>query len=422
MTEHVVSLQEARSIVEQHAAELRPHSQEMVSLLESNRRVLSEEICADRDFPPFPRAIRDGYAMLAADLAHAPARLKVVGEIRAGQSGSFAIHSGEAAEIMTGAPLPEGADAVVMVEYTRRDGGHVVIERAVESGENFVPRGAEAKPGDVLLAPGHRMDFVAVAMAASVGKSVVQVYARPRVAVLATGDEIVETTAVPEPHQIRNSNTYSLAVQVRDAGAEPVLVPVAPDEPQRLRELLREGLGCDLLLITGGVSMGKYDLVEQELSKFGADFFFTGAKIQPGKPVVFGQAERQLDMQKPASGAGRERNIQRTFFLGLPGNPISTMVTFELFARPLINALSGAPAGKLRFLRARLKSEIRTKTGLTRFLPGRLSGEYDNVTVEFVPWKGSGDLAAQSRANCYIVVPPDRESIRTGEAVDVMLR
>jgi len=182
-----------------------------------------------------------------------------------------------------------------------------------------------------------------------------------------------------------------------------MLLPIAPDEPERLRELITDGLEADLLLLTGGVSMGKYDLVEQVLADFKAEFFFTGAKIQPGKPVVFGRV--------PGSAK---------YFFGLPGNPVSTMVTFELFVRPIIYALAGATPQKLFFLRAQLKSEIKTKTGLKRFLPAMLSGEFEQAEVELMPWQGSGDIAATARANCYVVIPPDRESIAAGEWVAVL--
>ena len=186
-----------------------------------------------------------------------------------------------------------------------------------------------------------------------------------------------------------------------------MLLPIAPDEPERLRELIMDGLEADLLLLTGGVSMGKYDLVEQVLTDFKAEFFFTGAQIQPGKPIVFGRVP---------VGEGAK------YFLGLPGNPVSTMVTFELFARPMIEALSGALPQKLVFLSARLKSEIKTKTGLKRFLPAMLSGEFENAEVDLLPWQGSGDIAATARANCYIVIPPDRDKIAAGEWVAAMKR
>ena len=408
----VLSFEEARHLVEQHALGVRPGELETVDLLAGLGRVLAEGIVADRDFPPFARATRDGYAVRAADLAELPARLEVRGEVKAGdwpELGKCAVGNGKAVGIMTGAPLPEGADAVVMAEYTSlvdKTAGTAVeveIQRGVKPGENFVPRGAEARTGQLLLDRGRRLDHAGIAIAASAGKSRVQVFRKPRVAVLSTGDEVVEIDAAPGPAQIRNSNSYSLAAQVQEAGGDPVRLAIAPDERGRLRELIEEGLGCDLLLLAGGVSMGKYDLVEQVLGELKAEFYFTGAEIQPGRPVVFGSCGKK-------------------YFFGLPGNPVSTMVTFELFARPMIEASAGITPQPLIFLRARLKSEIRTKTGLKRFLPAVLSGEFENAEVELARWQGSGDIAALARANCYVVIPPDRERIEAGELVPVLMR
>jgi molybdopterin molybdotransferase len=411
---------------------VRPGEVETLDLLAAVGRVLAEAILADRDFPPFDRATRDGYAVGAEDLAQIPTRLQIVGEIKAGDwpdPATCVVAHGQAAGIMTGAPLPSGADAVVMVEHTSPAGAFVEVRRAVSRGENFVPRGSEARAGQLLLDRGRRLDHAGIAIAASVGRSRVQVFRKPRVAVLSTGDELVGIDATPAPAQIRNSNSYSLAAQVQAAGAEAVRLPIAPDERTRLRALIEEGLSCDLLLLTGGVSMGKYDLVEQVLAELKAEFYFTGAEIQPGKPVVFGSCgscragapARLLTSEAPSARPGVFAPNKKYFF-GLPGNPVSTMVTFELFARPMIEALSGLPPQPLIFLRARLKSEIRTKTGLKRFLPAVLSGGFENAEVELARWQGSGDIAALARANCYAVIPPDRERIEAGEWVPLLMR
>jgi molybdopterin molybdotransferase len=338
-----------------------------------------------------------------------------VGEVRAGAEAEIsAIQTGQTVSIMTGAAVPSGADAVVMVEFTSPTGNRVEVRRSVVVGENIVPLGAEGKRGTEMLAPGTRLDFAGVAVAAAVGRSRLLVHAKPRVAVLSTGDEVVDIDILPGPNQIRNSNIYSLAVQIVAAGGQPVLLPIAPDEVGRLRELLQEGLESDLLLIAGGVSMGKYDLVEQALAELNAEFFFTGAQIQPGKPVVFGSI--------PYIVPGGANVGEQKYFLGLPGNPISTMVCFELFARPLIEVLAGMRPRKLAFIYASLKTAIKTKLGLKRFLPANLSGEFEHSEVALVPWQGSGDLSAVARSNCYIVVPPDRERIEAGEFVPVLLR
>jgi molybdopterin molybdotransferase len=414
----VVSFEEARHIVEQHAIKVPSRETETVDLLSSAGRILAEAIVADRDFPPFPRATRDGYAVRALDVAEVPAKLELTGEIKAGDSPSSSSNVGErqAVAIMTGAPVPSGADAVVMVEYTSQGGNSVEIKRGVKSGENFVPRGAEARQGQMLLDRGMRLDQAGIAIAASVGRSWLQVFRKPRIAVLATGDEIIAIDQIPGPAQIRNSNTYSLATQIQNAGGEAVLLPTAPDEATRLRSLIEEGFKSDLLLLAGGVSMGKYDLVEQVLGELQAEFYFTGAQIQPGRPVVFGSCRLQT-----RAGAAVPQSDTRYFF-GLPGNPVSTMVTFELFVRPMIVALGGGAPRQLIFLKARLKSDVRTKTGLTRFLPAVLSGEFEDTEVGLARWQGSGDIAALAGANCYLVVPPDREQIGAGEWVSVMMR
>ena len=440
----VLSFEDARHLVEQHAASARPRGKELVALLDSQGLILAEPVLADRNFPPFPRATRDGYAVHAADLEMLPATLQVIGEIRAGAAAdaTFKLQPGQAASIMTGAPAPAGSDAVVMVEYTSRQDNQVTITKTIAVGDNIVPIAAEAQRGDRLLSPGVRLDHAAIALAASVGRSRLLAYSKPRVAVLATGDELVDIDVPPTTTQIRNSNTYSLAAQIQAAGGEPLLLPIAPDEPERLRELIAEGLEADLLLLSGGVSMGKYDLVEPALAEFKAEFFFTGVQIQPGRPAVFGRIPygarapaRESEVNQEAlkvrsfSPAGKPQKDSpalspesHKYFFGLPGNPVSTMVTFELFAKPMLQALTGMTPKKLIFLHARLKSEIKTKPGLKRFLPATLSGEFEQTEVELVRWQGSGDIAATGTANCYIVIPPDRDRIAPGEWVPILMR
>jgi len=407
----MLSFEQARHVVEEHASRLGPPRKEGLSLVDSIGRVLAEPVVADRNFPPFPRATRDGYAVRAADLRSLPATLAIVGEIKAGADVTIQVGSGQAAAIMTGAPVPAGADSVVMVEYASLQGGRVEIRRGTAVGENIVAQGAEAKLGERLLSPGVRLDAAAIALASAVGKSHPLVYLKPRVAALATGDEVVDVDVAPAPQQIRNSNSYSLAAQIRAAGGEPLLLPIAPDEAARLRELISDALDADLLLLSGGVSAGRYDFVEQVLGELKAEFFFTGVQIQPGRPVVFGRLPRSANR-----GSGGR------YFFGLPGNPVSTMVTFELFVKPVVEALAGMLPAKLVFLHAKLKSEVKTKTGLRRFLPAVLSGEFDQGEVELLPWHGSGDIAATARANCYVVITPDREKIAAGEWVPVLLR
>jgi molybdopterin molybdotransferase len=445
----VLSFEAAYELVQEHCRQIlqaEQPSSEQVPLVQTIGRILAEPVPADRDFPPFPRATRDGYAVRAADLkSGTTTTLRVVGQVRAGQSYDLPVAAGETVEIMTGAVVPAGADAVVMLEYTERkttaandetaegkksgpesteDGDDNILDiadenpataevpkaeelveilRAVTTGENVVPAGAEAKAGMELLPRGIRLGAAQIALAAAAGKASVSVCRKPRVAILSTGDELVEVAEKPGPSQIRNSNSYSLAALVAECGGEPVQLPIAPDEEAKLIELIEEGLKADMLVLSGGVSMGKFDLVEQALHNLGAQFFFTGALIQPGKPVVFGE-------------------VRGTPFFGLPGNPVSVMVTFTLFARPMVEALAGAEPGRMRSAQARLRKEFTTKTGLTRFLPAMLKGELYDSEVEVVPWQGSGDMLAGARANCYLVVPPDREKLAKGEMVTVVMR
>lgn len=401
----ILSFTEARKCVEDHAAKLpKPKSVETgVATIGWKPWVLAEDIVADRDFPPFDRSTRDGYAVRASDTGNLPVFLKLVGQIKAGQSYDKEVRAGECVEIMTGAPVPKGADGVVMVEYTKPDGDQIEIQRLVSSGENVVKQGTEAKAGAVLLTAGTRLDHAKHAVCASVGKAQVKVYEQPLVAIISTGDEIVSaTTYEVGPYQIRNSNSYSLASQAISAGAIVESGARVDDDAAKLRTAIEERLHADLLIFSGGVSMGKYDLVEQVLEELGAEFYFTGAKIQPGKPVVFGK-------------------VRGKYFFGLPGNPVSTMVTFELFVRPMIEALGGARLSPLRFTSALLKREFKTKTGLTRFLPAILSGGPEKPEVELVAWQGSGDIAAMSRANCYLVVPDDKEVLEAGSSATILL-
>jgi molybdopterin molybdotransferase len=376
---------------------------EVVPLSEARGRILAEDIAADRDYPPFNRSIRDGFAVRAEDVMAPPVELRLRGEIRAGGHFDGAIGTGECISIMTGAPLPAGADAVVMVEYTESLGDKVKIQRAVQAGENIVRRGSEAGSGACVLRRGRRLGAGELGLLATVGKSQVPVFARPVVAILPTGDEVVPVEQRPEWFQIRNSNATSLSAQIAAAGGTPRCLDIAPDRPEALRALIQEGLTADLLVMTGGVSVGKYDFVEQVLADFGAEFYFHSVALRPGKPLVFGSA------------AGK-------FFFGLPGNPISTFVTFALFARPAIGVLGGADFEPPLFLRARLGKPLQQRTGLTAFLPARVEGSSGEATVTTVAWQGSGDLVGVATANCFIVVHPEQTSLAAGDWADVMMK
>lgn len=403
-TRQALTFDQAREVVSARMSEFAPTpATESVSLASAQGRVVAKNICSDRDYPPFNRSARDGFAVHSSDVVHVPASLKVIGQTRAGELSRFSIENGETVEIMTGAPGPRGADAVVMWEYSTREGEYVKLGRGVPPGKNLIFRGSEAKAGDIILAKGETLEYPEVALLAATGHSEIDVYCQPQVAILATGDEVVEVTQDPESFQIRNSNAHALAAQVRRRGGEPKILPIAPDEINRTRELVEQGLEADMLLLSGGVSMGEYDFVERVLTELGAEFYFTQVLIQPGKPLVFGQ-------------------VAGTPVFGLPGNPISTMVTFEVFSRVALDYLAGRPDSPLPFLGARLLSEFKHKPLLTRFLPAQLAGEYGEVTVNPVKWQGSGDLVAFARANCFLVASADRASWAAGDWILVLPR
>lgn len=406
----VISFQAAREMVVEKVLayrQSRPRQFHNRPLRLANGCALALSVAADRDIPPFHRSTRDGYAVRSADLGSMPARLRCLGQARAGVAFDGTVGAGQCVEIMTGAPLPDGADAVVMVEYTRAEHHDVLIDRAVAANENVVLRGSEAPAGAVLLTPGTRLGYAELAMAAAVGCTTLDVCLPPRVAILPTGDEIVEVDATPGPYEIRNSNSVSLQAQVCAAGGQPHALGIAPDHTDYLRAMIVEGLKYDVLLLSGGVSAGKFDLVEPVLAHLGAEFFFDGVLIQPGKPLVFGRV------------AQAERD---TFIFGLPGNPLSTMVTFELFVRPALRLLAGELDVPLTFTRARLARDMRRKPGLTSFLPAHLEGNYFEPLVSPVEWKGSGDVASLMRANCFLVIPEQASELHTGEWVSVMMR
>jgi molybdopterin molybdotransferase len=361
-------------------------------------RVLAETVFADRDFPALARSVRDGFAVRAADL---PGELRVIGEVRAGERFAGEVGVGRAVAIMTGAPVPAGADAVVMVEHTVAMGGGVRIAQPAEPGQNINPRGSEASAGEPLLRAGKRLDYTDIALLATVGHERVRVYGMPVVAIVPTGDEVVEVGETPLDHQVRNSNAQALGAQVIRAGGRAKILPIARDRVEHTREIVERGLDCDLLLVSGGVSAGEYDVVKPVLRALGATFYFDRVLIQPGQPLAFG------------SVAGK-------FFFGLPGNPASTMVTFELFARAALELLGGQEEVPLWMPFARLTREFRHRPGLTRFLPARLSGDGAEVTPEVS--HGSGDIPAMTRANAFLVADPGRAEYAAGEWIRVLMK
>jgi len=388
-----------RIVIETVRPLVRSREPERVPFAQAYGRVLAEAVLADRDYPALRRSLRDGFAVRSSDL---PGVLTIRGEVRAGERMDASLATGEALEIMTGAPVPDEADAVVMVEHVDRIApDRVQIEQHAEPGQFINRSGSEAPRGSVLIPSGTRLDASHIATLAMSGHTSVAVLPRPAVAVLATGDEIVDVEERPAPHQIRNSNSYMLAALAEAAGGVATILPIARDTKDALRPLLVEGLRQDLLLISGGVSAGRYDLVKPVLGELGAMFLFERVRIQPGQPTAFGVVEG-----KPV--------------FGLPGNPGSSLVTFQLFARVAIELLTGKNEPMLPLLVSRFAAPFRHKPGLTRFLPAHLSA--DGSTVRHIAWQGSSDVPALAKANAFLVADHDREHWDAGDHIRVMLK
>ena len=318
-------------------------------------RILAENVLADRNYPPFHRSIRDGYALRASDATKPGARLRLIGESRAGVGFVGTVCPGDCVRILTGAPLPRGANSIVMQEYAHIDGDYVSFRASSRCGAAILFMPARRRVwARRFFARGARFSFAELARAAEVGHINVVAYKRPRVAILSSGDELIAADAKPGLFQIRNSNSISIAAQVALAGGEAVMLGIASDNVSDLVAHIKRGLECDLLVLSGGVSVGTYDLVEAALQELGAEIFFDAVALRPGKPVVFGWCQ-----EKPV--------------FGLPGNPVSTMVTFELFVRPAIELLSGTNPHAVPLFKAKLKHPIEEKAPLSHFLPARVS-------------------------------------------------
>ncbi|HZT59444.1 MAG TPA: gephyrin-like molybdotransferase Glp [Pyrinomonadaceae bacterium] len=401
----MIPVPEAVRIVVENSAALAP---ERVPLEEVLGRVLAEDVFADTDLPPFDRAQMDGYAVRSADLGGTPARLRVVGEAAAGRGWRGTLREGEAVRIMTGAPLPAGADGVQQVELTREteDGEFVLVERATEPGQFYVPRGSEIREGECVLRAGEEISAARMAVLASFGRARVSVARRPRVAVLATGTELVTVAEKPGADQIRDSNTYSLASYARLAGAEVERLPFASDDPELLKREIEDAASrSDVLVLSGGVSMGRYDFTKDALRALGAEIFFERVALRPGKPTVF----------------ARLPNQRRTLVFGLPGNPVSVSVTFNLFARAALRAMQGALSPALEEETATLARTTKGASERTSYLPAALStDDAGRLLAEPLKWGGSSDFVAFARATALLIVPADVKTLEAGSVVRVV--
>ena len=366
--------------------------------------VLAETVPADMDQPPFRKSFVDGYAVRSRDTAGAPLRLKSIGEVRAGESRQPLIGPGETVRIMTGAPVPPQADAVQMVEKTRSLGeGAVECLEPVAPGENVAPQGSEVAEGETVLAPGRVLGAAELGVLATFGRSEVDVFSPPRASIIATGDELVPIGSRPAFGQIRNSNAYMLRAQCLRLGLKASIAPTVPDDRRRTGEAVREGLAHnDLLLFTGGVSMGAHDYVHQVLAEEGVDVLFHKAAIKPGKPLLAGRSGERL-------------------IFGLPGNPVSAFVTFELFVRPAVRKWMRFESCSPQRVRGELTAEVRQKPGRKFFKPARVCWKSDRFLVEPIETRGSADLVAFSPANALLIMEADASVLKAGTPVDVLL-
>jgi molybdenum cofactor synthesis domain-containing protein len=378
-----------------------------VALTAAAGRVLRREAVSDLDLPPFDRARMDGYALRAADTAGArakrPLRLRAIGEAAAGQTFNGRVEIGQAVRIMTGAPLPEGADAVEKIEVIRvLDDGAIEIEEPVTVGHFITPRGSEAQAGEVIVTDGERITPAVAAVLASFGYARVTVARRPRLALLSTGSELVDVSSQPGPAQIRNSNTFSLGGYARAAGAEVLSAGIVRDDFDATRQAIADAAAqADVVMLSGGVSMGDYDLVKPVLRDLGAEVYVERVAMHPGKPTVFAR-------------------LGETVIFGLPGNPVSVAVAFHLFARPTLLKMQGASESHLPRVQAYLTRQVKGAPPRRSYQPARLTIKGGRAEAEPLKWSGSSDLIAFMRADALIVVPEERKSLDAGELAEVI--
>lgn len=369
-------------------------------------RVLAEDIVARRANPPMDNSAMDGYALVSTDVASAtpenPVRLKVIGEVAAGYAADKPLQSGQAIRIMTGAPIPPGADSVIMQEDTEKDGDDILVKDKTEVEENIRLAGEDVKVGDVVIRKGVVVGPSHIGMMAVVGRSSVFVSQRPQVAIISTGDEIVDLDGILTGPCIYNSNGYMLEAQIRSAGGVPCYMGIASDDEKDLMEKFNWALKCDMVVSSGGVSVGDYDLVKASLKKMGQDMLFWKVAMKPGKPLAFG-------------------NIAGKPIFGLPGNPVSSFVSFEQFTRPAILKMMGASDLKRKIIQARLTRSIHKKPGRLNFLSAIISWNNGENVVTPAQEQGSGILQSTVNANALIVFPLEMTELAEGDTVAVQL-
>jgi molybdopterin molybdotransferase len=386
-----------------------PLPAESVPLRDALGRVLAQDVRSPIDHPPWPNSSMDGYAVRAVDVARAKLELPVVlpvrETVRAGQRSSSPLTAGTAVRIMTGAPMPDGADSVIRVEDT--DGGEerVTILDARDAGRNVRPRAEDLRAGEVALEGGTVLGPAQLGVLASVGCGSVLVYRRPRVAVLASGDELVDVDqfdAVRRGERIVSSNGYTIRASVASLGGEVVDLGIVADDPRAYADRVRGAAGCDLLVTSGGVSVGAFDFTKDVLRSLGGELALWRVRMRPGAPIGFGR-------------------LGEMAWVGLPGNPVSAMVTFHLFARPLIRRLRGERKVFQQPIEVRLREDVSIAAPLTHFMRAVVEMEPDGWWARLTGPQGSGLLTSMARANALVIVPPDRATIRAGEHARALL-
>ena len=394
------------SALEKILSHIQPLGFEKVSLLESQGRVIAEDIYASRDIPPLDNSAMDGYAVRVEDIQQAssgqPVRLEIIEDLPAGSVSRKTLSKGEAIRIMTGAPIPQGADAVVQVEDTAQEDRYAQMFRAVPLGENIRRAGEDVGKGDRVISKGDLVRPAEVGMLASVGRSFVSVFQKPLVAILCTGEELVDVDGRLDEAKIVSSNSYTLAAQVKDAGAIPIQLGIARDRKEDIEEKLRQGTRADVLISSAGISVGDYDLVKDVLKDLGMEMIFWKVAMKPGKPLAFGTIGG-----KPA--------------FGLPGNPVSSMVSFEQFVRPSLLKMMGHQQLFRPTIEAILKEDIEKEPGRRHYIRALVSFEKDRYFVTTTGAQGSGILRSMVRANGLVVIPENLERVRAGGKVVVQL-
>lgn len=397
----MISVDEAKKIIIENVSPLVPIE---VCFEDARDFCLAEDVMSDIDMPPFNRSAMDGYAVIAEDTKKAPVVLKIIENIAAGDMPAKKVSQGCVSKIMTGASVPEGADAVVRFEDTEDTGpeDRVKILKSVKTGANISNRGEDMQIGQIVLHAGMQIRPQEIGILATVGKSVVKVYPAPAVGIISTGNELVNVDEKPSPVQIRNSNSYSLAAQARRMNAGVEILGIAGDRKEDIVRIMTRGLQKDVLILSGGVSMGEYDLVGDVLKEAGVRIYFEKVALRPGKPVIFGKKDK-------------------TLIFALPGNPVASLVTFELFIYPAIRKLMGFSSLGRTTVAALLETDISTKRRRREFRPARCQWKKNTWSVSPVEWHGSADLLATTKANSLLIIPEEAETLSKGQFVDIIL-